>query len=525
MPETTIDIHHVIFTRVERQFSPRHISGYQIVYQSPALGSETGQIEKRLQCFQPGSEYITRYQFFWTDKRQVVLSKSVPLFRPSREVIDWDQRDAFLAHALVLSASAFAEVHNDPFAIFDITQALFTTNEEQLRSYLQHPPHERLRVSPRYQPETSPLEHWPVSELGKLNSLGLQAATMTQQARSIALLDPNPDEVYRLLRALFPLLRPRVRAECTFDTFADGCLPAPGTFWAIGCVRSPGNPGLLPIQLARRYINTQAVSNDAQALQEKVYSTWLSYVLEKVGGFQQVNVEVISAQIIAEAFLEKKPLSTNNLNEHAISHFYEANEQFITQTLSQMIRSVFDDELAARIVDATIIYLPKLDRLSIVACGFYSSRTLAWVIYYWRLQSSSEFEYWKELFKFAEQADYPPLLLMASLKIHSWVPFTGNENARMKSLGSLGRSAQLLETLSELLGEQRPGLVNRFELTDEEFSQLVSALLEKNYGDVLGGAFVRRLKQVQNAKKRRELMKTIKNTKNVSQAFRHALEI
>ncbi len=46
-----IPIHHVIFTRVERNYSPRNASGYQVVYQSRALVREAAQIEKRLQCF------------------------------------------------------------------------------------------------------------------------------------------------------------------------------------------------------------------------------------------------------------------------------------------------------------------------------------------------------------------------------------------------------------------------------------------------------------------------------------------
>src|SRR5437879_5945341 len=116
MPD--IYVQHVIFTRVERVYSPRRTSGYQIVYQSDSLGSETLQIEKRLQCFQPHSQSIERYQFFWTENEQAVLARSIPLFRPDPEIIDREQRDAFLAHALVLNKKAFTLVKNDPFAVF-----------------------------------------------------------------------------------------------------------------------------------------------------------------------------------------------------------------------------------------------------------------------------------------------------------------------------------------------------------------------------------------------------------------------
>src|SRR5438046_10616627 len=82
MPD--LQIRHVIFTRVERAYSLRNSSGYQIVYQSPTLGRETTQIEKHLQCFQTGGQRSNRYQFFWTGRDQVVLAKSIPLLQPDR---------------------------------------------------------------------------------------------------------------------------------------------------------------------------------------------------------------------------------------------------------------------------------------------------------------------------------------------------------------------------------------------------------------------------------------------------------
>src|SRR5215469_956831 len=117
MPD--LPIHHVIFTRVERAYSPRNVSGYQIVYQSPALDREVMQIEKRLQCFETGKRGSERYQFFWTDRDQAVVAKTVPLLHPDPEIIDSGQRDAFLAHALVIGQNAFANIKNDPFAVFE----------------------------------------------------------------------------------------------------------------------------------------------------------------------------------------------------------------------------------------------------------------------------------------------------------------------------------------------------------------------------------------------------------------------
>jgi len=39
-----IYIDHILFTRVEKAYSLRNVSGYQVVHQSPGLGSEVGEI-------------------------------------------------------------------------------------------------------------------------------------------------------------------------------------------------------------------------------------------------------------------------------------------------------------------------------------------------------------------------------------------------------------------------------------------------------------------------------------------------
>src|SRR5215469_9001708 len=136
MPD--LPIHHVIFTRVERAYSPRNVSGYQIVYQSPALGREVTQIEKRLQCFETGKRGSERYQFFWTDRDQAVVAKTVPLLQPDPEVVDSSRRDAFLAHALVIRQDAFATLRSDPFAVFEAAEHadLFAEDVDRLVAYL-----------------------------------------------------------------------------------------------------------------------------------------------------------------------------------------------------------------------------------------------------------------------------------------------------------------------------------------------------------------------------------------------------
>lgn len=254
MPD--LQIHHVIFARVERAYSPRNFSGYQIVYQSPALGKETAQIEKRLQCFETGRQRNERYQFFWTEKGQAVLAKSVPLLQPDPDVIDIAQRDAFLAHALIVSKEAFASVWNDPFAIFEAAErdGLFAEDVEKLVGYLrEEAPVEKLFAPTRKRAEVNYLlENWRPEELLKLYQLGLQAPALRRQQQSILLLAEYQDEIFLLLNVILMLIPPEDRVACTFDTCVDGCYPAAGAFWAIGSSRGKSNPGFLSIRLVEQ---------------------------------------------------------------------------------------------------------------------------------------------------------------------------------------------------------------------------------------------------------------------------------
>jgi hypothetical protein len=279
MPD--IQVQHVIFTRVERAYSPRNSSGYQVVYHSRELGKEVEQIEKRLQCFETGKGKSERHQFFWTEKGQAVLAKSVSLLQSNPEVIDRSQRDAFLAHALVVSKEAFARVWNDPFAVFEAAEeaGLFAVDDEQLVGYLREKaPVERLTAPRRKRVDVaSLLEGWQSEELLKLFRLGLQASALSKQGQSLLLFaEEEEEEIYLLLSLMLMLIPPDYRGACTFDTYVDGCYPAAGAFWAMGSSKGKSYPGSLPIRLIERRLEIKGGNDgflDPKALMSAAHST------------------------------------------------------------------------------------------------------------------------------------------------------------------------------------------------------------------------------------------------------------
>ncbi|GCE08121.1 hypothetical protein [Dictyobacter aurantiacus] len=251
MPD--LQIQHVIFTRVERAYSPNNVSGYQIAYKSAALGNDTTAIEKRLQCFEPGRQESARYQFFWTEQGQAVLARSVPLAEIDPEVIDPAQRDAFLAHALVVSRADFARIRNDPFAIFDAAENndIFAEDADRLVDYLRARAAEQMLAVPlrKRAAVNDLLEGWRSEDLLRLYHLGMQAPLLSRQGRSLLLQADDRDEIFNLLNVICMLIPPDDRSACTFDTWVDGCTPHAGTLWAVGTSTGRSHPGFLPIRL------------------------------------------------------------------------------------------------------------------------------------------------------------------------------------------------------------------------------------------------------------------------------------
>ena len=333
---------------------------------------------------------MNRYQFFWTAQGQAVFTKSVSLLSPDREVIDRDQRDAFLAHALVVSQEHFARVRNDPFAIFEAAENMhLLANVEQIVSDLRKAPPEQIKALPEQievpirQQAAYLSSEWSKDEIQNLYGLGEAAPSLYEQNKSILMIAANPAETFRLLSCLLILLPPSERAACTFDTFVDNCVPSAGSFWTIGCTKAINNSSFVPMRLAEHKVAAIKASGSGS-----VYSAWFSYALQKAGSFERLNEELYSAQVVAEAFKTKKALPDERLNESVLQAFYRMNNQAINSSVYNTLATIVDKHIAEAIVPSFCASRPLSEVLSIAAQGTYDSRMLVRIADYWLSTSS-----------------------------------------------------------------------------------------------------------------------------------------
>lgn len=498
MPE--VHLAHVLFTRVEKAYSPRGTSGYQVVYHTLALEAETLQIEKQVQCFQINHQQMVRYQFFWTTSGQAVCARTVSLLAPNREVIDRDQRDAFLAHALVLSRADFTRLRNDPFALFAAAERaqILAGQVEQLVGYLRAtPPPQRLSVPMRTWTD-APLACSP-EELRQLYRLATAAPVLSGQRQSIQMIASDPGDVFRLLSSLLLLLPADERVACTFDTFADTCSPSPGSLWTVGGTRAPGQSGFLPMRLAERQIASIRPSG-----QDSLYTSWFLQMLQDTGSLAWLPEDLLTAQLIAESFSARTPLPDQPLSERALGSFRRLHSRIIEARIVQALAAVMEQRLAGAFVPSLLAVLPLPVQLDIAATGACEVQFLAGLLYTWFLQAQPAWKEWDDVLEVAIRASSAPLLLLASLKAHPR-PFKHYGKLQVQAIQSLLASGQLPPVLADLSAWDplAPGAESTSDtpvLSDEEFQTLVLVLVQQQAGHVLQASCARRATHLQQRK-------------------------
>ena len=533
-----LSVQHLLFSRVEAAFSPQGRNGYQVVYQSPSLSKENvQQIEKRVQCFQTNERDIDRYQFFWTDQGQAVITKSV-LVEPDRDIIDRDgRRDAFIAHALILAKEPFARIRNDPFAVITAAENnhIFAEDVGQLVHYIREKaPAEQITVTVRRHPAVDLMAGWSAQLLYELYGLGRDAAGLLQRRESLHFISNSLDNLTDLLSLTLFMLEPYERLACTFDTHIDNCVPPQGIFWAVGGTKRISNTCFHPIYVDDPRIETKL----GRQLNPKAtpYSAWMRHSLASYVELSEVIPEIYTAQVVAERFVTHLALPKEPLGERVLMNFREANRSLIDTAIERALKAQADIEIEEPFLSSIMRYLSLQEVLNAASREQFEPRFLGEAIYRWIVEEQPNFIQWSGLRKLAQAATYPPLLLLVSIKTRSRNPFNRSDALRVQALDMLTEN-QLSIVLNELKGilmpadfitEKTAHVVGQYFLTqsisDEAFENLLKALLKYGDGLYLDDGYVQRIIHIQNKKVTRNLAKAIKNVNGVSVSVLNAIE-
>lgn len=261
MPITAAQL---LYTNVEKDRSPRKLSGFQTLFysQSRLSEAEVDAIEPRL-FYAPGTGNPPKSLFFPLGPDRLVLARIVPL--PDTDA--FGRKGRYLAHALVFDRRDWIAEGLDPIALLQGLPFL-TTVEQALaagdRASGDIPP---LTLTPAA--TSAPPRPWPVAALQHLTLHALRAEAMVGERQALALIGP-PAEVEQVLAEVLMAVPAALRPACSFDSFFhEGNLVAT-PFWAVGLPEAPPPGRFIRVDVARRAF----LDHDAPPLPCTAFENW-----------------------------------------------------------------------------------------------------------------------------------------------------------------------------------------------------------------------------------------------------------
>ncbi len=538
----SIVVRHLIYTRVEPEYSPAHRNGFQTVYFSPEIKSDVSFIERCVQCFVPTEEHvqqgIAEYQYFWTESGSAVIVQTLPI-EADPKVIDsalGRRGGHFVSHALAISREQFARAGNDPFAVIigAANAGVFTEDVPMLVSYLREaPPPAQINLKRRATLDDFP-EEWS-SSLEKWAAAAQSAGELTSKKNSLLLLSDDSEKVYALLSAALYLMDAERRIGCTFNTYVDGCVPAAGAYWAVGARKRISQSGFTAIDLASGAPEMKLASNDPKA---SPYSAWLRPTLQNYAGISVGMPEIYAAQIAAECLAAKRALPSDEpLSETALTTFREVNLERYQAGLMKGLTEALGKPISEALAPALVKLVGIRAVVDMGTLETDNPETLAPVVYQWTLNNAANIKAWNDLLKFAQAAPFDPLIVLAGAKAPSNF-LTGNKAAaaRTAALEHLAQKGELSAWLSglrsaldieDLVIPTSASIVSRETdldaLDDATFARFAVAVLKADPA-AIDSRFSSRVRKVGDKHHLKELAKLVKKSGSVTSAFAQAVQ-
>jgi hypothetical protein len=270
---TAIQAWQHIYANVEKAESPHGQGGFQTLFHttSALTDIEVEEIETRLVYFSSEADPID-HAFFTISTRKVVLAQTVPLSEPDR----FGRKGRYLAHSLIFTPEAYAQLGVDPLQVFrhfpfatDVEEALargnFQTGDVPAISV-------DIPADPMHSIEEAKL--WPVAELKKLTLLALRASQMAQDGTAVALVG-DPQSVENALEAALLAVPPPLYPHCTFDTYFYRCRLMSNYYWAVGLPSPPDNARFIVVDVLSRQVTSAALTHPGTT-----YERWAISQLE-----------------------------------------------------------------------------------------------------------------------------------------------------------------------------------------------------------------------------------------------------
>jgi Zn-finger nucleic acid-binding protein len=262
-----------VYTRVEKDRSPRREAGFQTVFYSQARleREHVEEIEPRL-FLDAARERASKRVFFQSTVGHIVVAKLVGL-----EDVDSAGRGGnYLAHGLVFSVEDFERSGADPFAVFSAFP-FFTSIADAYDhgdSQTGDIPCAKLSLAPADSRILDLAANWPRDDLVQLMLLAGSARELREENRALALVG-SQKEIEDALQLAFHAIPNGLRRECSFDTFSSGMRLSENRCWAVGYPEDPFEPNCYAVDAHDCEFETLEID-----VPPSCYGNWLAAILQ-----------------------------------------------------------------------------------------------------------------------------------------------------------------------------------------------------------------------------------------------------
>lgn len=343
----TLRAAQLIYTRVEPDYSPQRKSGFQTICQSASLtAAEVQAIEQRVRCFQQQAD-ITRRQFFRLESGKLVCTHTRLLTNPDTTIIDATGRSgAYIVHCLILTAAQFAQLDENPFALFD--HYPFQTEPQAMLAHIAATANDGYHTEVPALRANAPAPGWTVGAARRIVTLAQQAGQPAQKNQAVLLVG-REEAITTAVRVAFGLLPRAQRAGCSFDTCIDRCTPAPGQYRIVGSSTRQGGGGFVSLDLERLEREGGA---DLPAGSDR-YSTWLHALEPQRPVDAALLDDAALIQEVSQAFVENRApdaASLAGLNATTCQELLTLFQPEMTQALKRMLQPLIGNALAEPLI-------------------------------------------------------------------------------------------------------------------------------------------------------------------------------
>lgn len=348
-----------IYSNVEKELSPNKVGGFQTLFYTKALltREESEEIEEKLVYYQSETN-PKKWMFFPLAAGKTAVTRIVPL----TNVDKFGREGSYLAHTILLSAEDFIKAGSNPFIIFDLVEDRFLnkTSEALEKGDPKSANINQLTLEigeknlTTIEKETAAaMQEWDAGELKKIAHYTINYQQLKDKRESLVFVG-TPGQIKNALKIALMFVPPKLRLNCTFDTYFHDCNLVRNYFWATGYLEASEAAPHLPIVNAFERKVSVELPSDVSPYEEWVYDCISKRKFFDIMSYNSAALE-LQELLLDNRYDERMIRSTlPDLPEDLIEQIVEVYDTPFTAKIRKKLEEIVGKNIAPRLIDKVL---------------------------------------------------------------------------------------------------------------------------------------------------------------------------